>query len=510
MNEDGFDREDWDTALAVLGGGPDDDLDNINLSGYEIGDDVPAGEAEGADEAFKGIAGHNRWGGDFMQAANRTEFCDSLARIAQGGFCYKRGQGLMRYEAPSGTWVEDIKESKLLDFLFNAADEYRGYWKNSEKLNDWPSIARLCRSLESPTFIRMEVQPAVRAMLTQKGTLFDSDPFSINCGGMAVNLRTGKQRRARKEDYFTRRTAFKPGNPDKAVRFRQFLLEICGEDESKAAWVLRWFCRAAVGQTLDCYVLNLEGGGGNGKSVIANLFKQIYGGYGVILAQELAIKGEGNCGEMARAMQGLEGARYAMLPACGRGSLRVSAIKRLSSGDPAQARANYQERVEFIPCASIVICSNVPLFLNETGEAIIRRWKTVRFEWSGQPDRLLPKKLALEGEAITGLIIREAGRYLEDIEAGGDGFPPCEAVDQWAKDYVEECDPVKQFLEEHPEMFKTPVLCKRAWEYYQNEAPSYGEKYPQLHIFREGMRAAGFTEKRLNPHKLRHWVFVKG
>jgi hypothetical protein len=141
---------------------------------------------------------------------------------------------------------------------------------------------------------------------------------------------------------------------------------------------------------------------------------------------------------------------------------------------------------------------------------MIRRWKTVRFEWTGKPDRLLLDRLVKEeGAAITGLIIREAGCYLADIAVGGDGFPPCEAIDAWAKAYIEERDPVKQFLEEHQEMFKTPVLCKTAWATYQRESEDYGDKYPQLHIFKEGMRAAGFVEKRLNPQKRQHWVFFK-
>jgi hypothetical protein len=140
---------------------------------------------------------------------------------------------------------------------------------------------------------------------------------------------------------------------------------------------------------------------------------------------------------------------------------------------------------------------------------MIRRWKTVRFEWTGKPDRLLLDRLVKEeGAAITGLIIREAGRYLADIAVGGDGFPPCEAIDAWAKAYIEERDPVKQFLEDRQEMFKNPTLCKTAWAAYQNEAPLYGDKYPLLHIFKEGMRAARFVEKKLNPRQLRHWVYI--
>jgi phage/plasmid-associated DNA primase len=82
-------------------------------------------------------------------------------------------------------------------------------------------------------------------------------------------------------DYFTKSTGFKPGNPDEAVQFRQFLLDVCYGDESKAAWVLRWFCWAVAGKTLDPIILNLEGSGG--KSVIQNLFLRVYGGYGSVI-----------------------------------------------------------------------------------------------------------------------------------------------------------------------------------------------------------------------------------
>jgi hypothetical protein len=73
---------------------------------------------------------------------------------------------------------------------------------------------------------------------------------------------------------------------------------------------------------------------------------------------------------------------------------------------------------------SLVIGSNTPLRLTETGEAIQRRLKNVKFEWKGKPDRLLPDKLLAEGGAIMGLIIAECGAYLAGIESGGMGFPP--------------------------------------------------------------------------------------
>jgi hypothetical protein len=538
-------KEEWDEWGAALGygfqdydpqeygaegdeAGGADEADEADEAGWKIADteliaDGQAGdegtEAEvtrAADETetdpeygYRAIINHSPENGRVITEYVPIEFCRAAAANAVKDICYRQGQGMLCYDEKKGIWREDVGDSRLFSYLDLLTDKYRKTWDGNWPA-EYPGIKQMCTKMENPDYLLNTLLPTVKKMLTQGGRLFDADPYSINCGGIAVNLRAGKQRPARRRDYFTKSMAFTPGDPDKAVRFRQFLLEVCGGDESKAAWVLRWFCRAAVGETLDSYVLNLEGGGGNGKSVMVRLFRRLYGGYGIVLPQELAIKGEGGGGETARYMQGLEGARYGVLPDCGKGSLRISAIKRISGGDEVQARALQHERVTFTPCVSIVICSNVPLFLNETGEAMIRRWKTVRFEWKGKPDRLLQDRLFKEeGAAITGLIVSECGKYLADIAAGGDGFPPCEAIDAWAKAYIEERDPVKQFLEEHPEMFKNPVVCKTAWATYQRESEDYGDKYPLLHIFRDGMRAAGFVAKRLKPHNTTCWTFIE-
>jgi phage/plasmid-associated DNA primase len=107
---------------------------------------------------------------------------------------------------------------------------------------------------------------------------------------------------------------------------------------------------------------------------------------------------------------------------CGRGALRLSELKRLTGDDMLQSKALYQESVMFKAAISLVIGSNMPLRLTETGEAIQRRLKNVKFEWNGKQDRRLMEKLLTEGEAIMGLIIKECGAYLADIEAGGSGF----------------------------------------------------------------------------------------
>jgi hypothetical protein len=325
-----------------------------------------------------------------LQTSTAVDFGLSAAKILSKNHYYKQGTGFLYYNGKTGTWERDWAEKWLGDYLTRMTKLYRDLWESSP---DKPAaVKRMCLNLESTGYIQREIQKPMESWLYLESARFDHTWFMLNCGGVAVDLRTGKKRHAVPGDYFTKSTAFQPGDPDKAVCFCRFLLEVCGGDESKAAWVLRWFCRAAAGGNFDSYILNLEGGGGNGKSVIQNLFLKVYGNYGMVLPQELVIKGEG-CSEAARALQGLEGVRYGTLPDCGKGTLRLSELKRISGNDAVQSRALHQERITFIPCISIVIGSNTPLYLNETNEAIQRRLKTLGFNWVGKSDRLLPGRL---------------------------------------------------------------------------------------------------------------------
>jgi phage/plasmid-associated DNA primase len=203
------------------------------------------------------------------------------------------------------------------------------------------------------------------------------------------------------------------------------------------------------------------------------------------------IKGEGSS-EAARAFDGREGVRYGTLTDCGRGVLRLSELKRLTGGDMLQSRALYQESVMFKAVVSLVIGSNMPLRLTETGEAIQRRLKNVKFEWNGKPDSLLLDKLLAEGEAITGLIIKECAAYLADIEAGGTGFPPCEALERHTRAHIEAQNPVKQFLLTHPEAGMGKMSSDMGWQLYKSffkDAESYD---PKRRDFNAGMEREGF------------------
>jgi putative DNA primase/helicase len=434
-----------------------------------------------------------------LAASNAAEYAVSAARLAQNGLCVRQGTGLVYYDQKEGCWRPDVGEKRIASYLYKLAERFIAFWENGGwgergegEAKPIPDDTKaLIKRLGEPSFLLHGVKPLMMALLHRDADIFNADGYMLNCAGIAVDLRTGKQRPACKGDYFTMSTKFKPGDSGKAVRFRQFLLEVCGGDESKAAWVLRWFCRAAVGRTLDSIILNLEGGGGNGKSIIQGLFLGVYGGYGVVLPQELVIKGGGS-GEAARAFHGLEGIRYGTLADCGGGTLRLSELKRLTGGDKITSRALYRESVTFTSAISLVIGSNTALRLTETGEAIQRRLKNVKFEWNGKPDPLLMEKLLAEGEAITAVIIEECGKYLAEKAAGGTGFPPCEAIERHARGHIEAQNPVKQFLLEHPELVTNRAACAAVWVMFQAFAKDFGLQYPLKREFNAGMEREGY------------------
>jgi hypothetical protein len=197
--DDFFTGEDFEGAGAERAVGAEPPaFRNVSPAASVSEEEEAAEEKEtdtGPEFSFNALKGYQRREDKIIILHVPTEFCTNAAKNAKRDLCYKHGQGMMYDSSEEGVWREDIGNSKLLNYLVNLAEKYRSTWGEDKT---YPVVVKMCRRLESPAYIRNDLLPMVRDMLVQSGKLFDADPYSINCGGIAVNLHTGRQRQARR------------------------------------------------------------------------------------------------------------------------------------------------------------------------------------------------------------------------------------------------------------------------------------------------------------------------
>ena len=106
---------------------------------------------------------------------------------------------------------------------------------------------------------------------------FDRDIWLLNCGNGTVDLRTGMLRAHDRNDYITKlaNAEYLPGA--ECPRWRRFLHEVMGGNESLVSFLQRAGGLALTGDTTEQSLFVLHGTGANGKSTFVNTILNLLG-----------------------------------------------------------------------------------------------------------------------------------------------------------------------------------------------------------------------------------------
>ncbi|MFO7788567.1 MAG: phage/plasmid primase, P4 family, partial [Halospina sp.] len=229
-------------------------------------------------------------------------------------------------------------------------------------------------------------------------------------------------------------------------RWERFLREICcGDDE------LVEFLRLSLGYSLtgltteQCFWV-LYGRGANGKSVLLNTVRQMFGplafdpGFATFEYQK-------NSSGVPEDVAELAGRRFVTANEVQeKARLNEQRLKVLSHGDPTSARFLYRRRFEFTPTSKIWLALNHRPFVSDDSLGF---WRSVR---------LVPMRAEfLADEAESGLeerlraelpgILAWAVRACLDWQAAGH-LPLPEVVVKATDQYADESDPLGVFIQE--------------------------------------------------------------
>jgi putative DNA primase/helicase len=230
--------------------------------------------------------------------------------------------------------------------------------------------------------------------------VWDGDAWLLGTPGGVIDLRTGRMRPPRPEDYITRLTAVAPALGEDCPLWLKFLEEATGNDPGMIGFLQRWFGYCLTGITREHALVFIHGDGGNGKGVVMNTIFGILGDHAVNAAMETFTVTRGDKHSTDLAM--LDGARMVMASEVEEGQTWAEArIKAVTGGDPITARFMRQDNFTFTPRFKLTISGNHKPALRGVDNSTRRRFNIVPFtRRPAVPDPELSEKLKAEWPGI--------------------------------------------------------------------------------------------------------------
>lgn len=292
---------------------------------------------------------------------------------------------------------------------------------------------------------------------------WDADPWRAGTLNGVLELRSGKHRKANRDDFIIKHLgAMFDGHAD-APTWRRFLSDILPNNDLQA-YVQEIIGYALTGSTAVHAFWFLHGGGANGKSVLVDVVQNLLGTYSARAGERLfADSGRGDPPE--KELAALPGVRLLASSEVTEGmNLRCGVLKDLTGGDEVAARAVYGMPFSFRPTAKILIIGNHKPVIREGDGGIWRRVKLIPFSVTipeeGRDPHLAEKlKTELPGIlnwALVGLKHWLARGRLEDPAlvraAGADYRTDMDALADFIEEHIQEALP--EYLEPKIDVFR--------------------------------------------------------
>lgn len=196
-----------------------------------------------------------------------------------------------------------------------------------------------------------------------QGDELDSDPWLLGCPNGVIELKTGRFRRGRQEDYISK-TCGTPFEGYKASRplWEETIRQIFIGDLEVIAFVQRFLGMALIGEIIEHKSLFWWGSGANGKSLLAETIRRVCGDYATSVQPDLFMqkKGYANASGIDPATMALRAVRVAFASESEEGA-RVAAakFKQLTGGDTLVGRNPHDKfMTTFLPSHSLIFLTN--------------------------------------------------------------------------------------------------------------------------------------------------------
>jgi putative DNA primase/helicase len=294
-------------------------------------------------------------------------------------------------------------------------------WRFDDTRKAWTYAGKVCRRAAQQTNKRSEKKGLASAK-TRAAVIniagddrqiaatidqWDTDQWLLNTPGGVVDLRTGRMRSHRPDDYMTKSTAVAQDARCPIPRWKAFLQKITDHNRELENYIRRALGYSLTGSTREQVLFFLYGQGKNGKGTLMTTASRIFADYHRTASLETFVvtTHERHSTDIA----GLRGARLVTVGETEEGKRWAeSKIKELTGGDKVTARFMRQDNFDFYPEFKLFISGNHRPKLGSVTIAIRRRMNMLPFTViipEEQRDRDLGEKLKPEWPGILAWMI---------------------------------------------------------------------------------------------------------
>lgn len=260
-----------------------------------------------------------------------------------------------------------------------------------------------------------------------------------------------------------------PKKSDGATRTRiqEFLYGLFENQETKD-YLLRVLASCLFGGNRweEFYVLT--GNGGNGKSVVADILKYVFGNYYLSVNSSLLTK---PVEKQDQPCPALVEARQARLMVSSEpeatDKLQVGLLKKMSGGDVLEARTLHSKKiVKYVAMFKLLLLANDIPALSKIDGGLTRRMRVIHFPFKfvaspslvferlGNPDLKDRDIKSAQWRNEFFLLLAETYKEIREWKS----LPLCPVVKEQSEQYMDENNPVKEWLHEHYEIGGESVI----------------------------------------------------
>lgn len=279
----------------------------------------------------------------------------------------------------------------------------------------------------------------------------DRNRWLLNVQNGTINLRTGEFYGHRPSDLITKIAPVEYDPDARSLLWDRFLMEIMGDDARLVDYLHRAAGYAISGVIREHVFFFLYGTGRNGKTTWLNTIQTILGDYATEIDSDILISQAMGAAQHPTGLTELEGRRFIVANEVEDGKrLAEALVKKLTGGNPIQARKMHKDFYTFLPSHHIFLAANHKPEIRGADPGIWRRVKLIPFTVSfdpeiqggRKPDLELEEKLVDEGPGILNWLISGCRAWQEKSLAEP---PPIRSV---MTEYRQEMDTLGWFLED--------------------------------------------------------------
>ncbi|MFV1918148.1 phage/plasmid primase, P4 family [Sphingomonas sp. MJ1 (PH-R8)] len=354
----------------------------------------------------------------------------------------------------------------------------------------------------------LEMAAAEPGMSVADSSAFDANPYLLGVEGGAIDLRTGKLLPPSPTNRISRCVGVRYDPTATCPRFEAFISDILA-DEEEVKFAQRFAGYTLTGSVAEEKLLFMQGGGANGKSVLANILSGVMGDYAVTVGFELlaVTKHEG---EVSRHKVRLRGARMVLVNEVGQNdAFNDQRLKEVTSSEAIPARYLYGEAFDFDPTHKLWVRGNHRPAVLDSGDGMWRRLILLPFQRKFAPHEqvhgLDREILEEEGSGILNWCIRGCLQW----QKHGLNIP--KSISRETAQYRADTDVVGEWIENDCEI--RPGLRGRTtplYESYQEAMERAGMTPKSQPAFSRMMSARGFQRDSSNGKSFLHGIDLAG